>query len=63
MFETFISKLQHNFPGKNAGVRCHFVLMGIFLTQGSNPHLLCLLHWQVDSLPLAPCGKSLSLDS
>ena len=27
---------------------------GIFETQGSNPHLLCLLHWQVDSLPLAP---------
>ena len=28
---------------------CHFLLQGIFLTQGSNPHLL---HWQVDSLPL-----------
>ena len=27
---------------------------GIFLTQGSNMHLL---HWQVDSLPLAPPGK------
>ena len=25
---------------------------GIFLTQASNPCLLCLLHWQVDSLPL-----------
>ena len=25
-------------------------------TQGSNPHLLCLLHLQVDSLPLAPLG-------
>ena len=25
---------------------------GIFLTQGLNPHLLCLLHWQVSSLPL-----------
>ena len=30
---------------------------GIFLTQGSNPHLLCLLHWQADSLPLVPPGK------
>ena len=29
---------------------CHFLLQGIFPTQGSNPHLLCLLHWQVDSL-------------
>ena len=23
---------------------CHFILQGIFLTQTSNPHLLCLLH-------------------
>ena len=38
-----------SFPGKNTGVSC--LLPGIFLTQGSNPHLLCLLHWQVDSLP------------
>ena len=27
---------------------CHFLLQGIFLAQGSNPCLLCLLHWQVD---------------
>ena len=27
------------------------------LIQGSNLPLLCLLHWQVDSLPLAPPGK------
>ena len=26
----------------------------IFPTQGSNPSLLCLLHWQADSLPLVP---------
>ena len=30
----------------------HFLLQGIFLTQGSNSHLLHLLHWQADSLPL-----------
>ena len=24
-------------PGKNTGVGCHFLLQGIFLTQGSNP--------------------------
>ena len=24
---------------------------------GSNPHLLCLLHWYMDSLPLVPPGK------
>ena len=36
---------------------CHFLLQGIFSTQGSNLHLLCLLHWQVESLPLAPPEK------
>ena len=44
-------------PGKDTGVRCHTLLRGIFLTQGSNPRLLHLLHWQVDSLPLAPPGE------
>ena len=28
-------------PGKNTGVACHFLLQGIFSTQGSNPGLLC----------------------
>ena len=42
-----------SFPGKNTGVGCHFVPEGIFQAQGSNPHLLCLLHWQADSLPLS----------
>ena len=31
---------------------CHFLLQGIFRIQGSNQHLLHLLHWQADSLPL-----------
>ena len=31
--------------------------MGIFPTQGSNPRLLCLLHWQAGSSPLVPAGK------
>ena len=35
---------------------CHFLLQGIFLTQGSNLHLLYLLHWQAGSLPLEPSG-------
>ena len=30
---------------------------GISSTQGSNLHLLCLSHWQVSSLLLAPPGK------
>ena len=43
--------------GKNTGVYCHALLQGIFSTQGSNLHLLCLLHWQAFSLPLVPPGK------
>ena len=35
---------------KNTEVGCHALLMGIFLTQGSNPSLL---HWQADSLLLS----------
>ena len=31
-----------HFPGKNTGVGFHFLLQGIFQTQGLNP---CLLHW------------------
>ena len=40
-----------NFPCKNTGVGCHFLLQGIFLTKESNLSFLCLLHWQADSLP------------
>ena len=41
------------FPGKNTGVGCHFLLQGIFLSQGSN---LCLLHQHADSLLLNCMG-------
>ena len=38
-----------DFPGKKAEVGCHFLLQGIFQTQGSNLHLLhcrwILYHW------------------
>ena len=37
-----------DFSGKNTGGGCHFLLQGIFPTQGLNPHLL---HWQAGSLP------------
>ena len=47
-----------NFPGKDTSEGCQLLLQGILLTQGSNPHLLCLLHWQADSLSLASPGKS-----
>ena len=48
------------FPGKNTRLGCHFLLQGIFPTQGSNPHLLYLLHWQVDSLPMSQLAISCS---
>ena len=41
-------------PGKNTGVGCHFLLQGIFLSQGQNSHLHVLSPaLQVDSLPLS----------
>jgi len=36
----------------------HFLLQTIFLTQKSNPCLLCLLDWQADSLPLSHLESS-----
>ena len=54
------------FPGKNTGVGCHSLLLGIFPTQGTNPGLHCrwilyqLSHkgspveLQADSLPDKP---------
>ena len=43
-----------DFPSKNTGVGCHFLLQGTFSTQGSNTHLL---HQQEDSLPLSYLGS------
>ena len=36
---------------------CHFLLQGIFLTQGLKLCLLNLLHWQANSLPLHHLGS------
>ena len=47
-----------NFLGKNTGAVCHFLLQEIFLTQEWKLHLLCLLHWQADSLPVHHLGHS-----
>ena len=43
--------------GKNTRVGCHALLQGISPTQGLNPCLFRLLHWQAGSLPTAPPGK------
>ena len=45
-----------DFSGKNNEVDCHFLLQGIFLTQGSNSGLSAL---QADSLPSEPPGNPL----
>ena len=44
-------------PGKNTGMSSHALLQRVFLTQGSNSFLLCLLHLQAGSLPQVPPGK------
>ena len=45
-------------PGTNTRVGCHSLLQGIFLSQGPNPCLFCLLRWQVGSLQLSHLGSS-----
>ena len=52
------AKLLWDSPGQNTRVGCHALLQGIFPTQGSNPGLSRLLHWQTGSLPLVPPGKA-----
>ena len=39
-------------PDKNVRMACHFPFQGFFLTQGLNPQLIILMHWQVGSLLL-----------
>ena len=44
----------HGISSKNTGVGCHFLLQGIFPTQGLNPFLL---RWQAESVPLSHLGS------
>ena len=51
-----------DFQGKSTGVGCHFLLQGIFPTQGSNPGLshcrqtlYCLRHWIIDTRNYFSC--------
>ena len=46
-----------NFPGKNTGAGCQFLLQGIFLTQRLILCHLCLQNWLTDSLPLCHLGS------
>ena len=47
-------------PGKNTGVGCHFLLQGIFPTQGSNPGLL---HCKQMLYPLSHQGSPLGISN
>ena len=53
------SALSMNFCRQEYRSGFHALLQGIFPTQGSNPCLFCLLHWQAGYLPLVPPGKPL----
>ena len=48
-------------PSKDTGVGCQAHPQRIFPNQESNPGFLCLLHWQMGSLPLAPLGKPICM--
>ena len=50
-----------NSPDKNTGVGCHALLQGIFLTQGSNPHVLRFLHCRRIFYPLSHRGSPVKL--
>ena len=56
-FSLSVSSVHGECPDRNTAVGCCAPLQGIFLTEGSNSHLLHLLHWQMGSSPLAPPGK------
>ena len=45
-----------DFPSKSTEVGYHFLLQGIYFTQGLNRHLL---HWQADFLTLSHQGSPL----
>ena len=48
---THQALLSMDFPSVNTDVGCHAFLQGIFLTQGLNLGILCLLHLHAASLP------------
>ena len=59
LFVTLLTRarqapLSLEFSRQNTGVGCPGLLQETFPTEGLNPHLLHLLHWQSGSLSLAP---------
>ena len=58
---TLCDSMGCSLPGSSAHrifqAKIHFLLQGIVPTHDLNPHSQHLLHWLVDSLPLAPPRK------
>ena len=60
---TLCDTMDYSLPGSSvhgilqARILEWSAVSSIFPTQGSNPYLLGLLHWQMDSLPLAPSSR------
>ena len=50
--------LSMEFSRQDSWSRLPFPPPGDLPYPGTDSHLLCLLHWRADSLPLAPPGKS-----
>lgn len=60
---AFQAPLSVEFPGKDTTVGCPFLLQQTFPTQGVNPHLPPLLHWQAVSPPLRHLGGPFRVSS
>jgi len=54
---TCQASLSNEFSRKSTGGGSYFLLQGIFSIQGQNLNLLCLLHWQANSLQLPHLGS------
>ena len=57
--ETAKLLYQWDSPGNTGVGCCALPNQGLSPTQGLNPRLLHLLHWEADSLPLIHVGSSL----
>ena len=53
----------YDFPGKNTGAGCHFLLQAIFPTQGSDLHLLHLLNCRWILYHCADCEVQILMSS
>ena len=62
LFATLWTIVHQNLLPRGFSRQGYWSFQGNFLTQGLNPCLLCLLHWQACSLPVEPPRKPLCLE-